>query len=256
MTEAIGIMEGAFFVSRSDILAWINDLLKLNYTKIEQTATGAVACQVLDVIFPGVVPMHKVNWKATQEYEFINNYKIVQQVFIKQKISKVVEVEKLVKAKYQDNLEFMQWLKRFYDLHANVSQPYDALAKRKDAPQPKKEKPAKMSVPPVPKKNPKKVDASEEEKKPAKEVAEKVEDTEKYKIAVEGLRKERDFYFGKLRDLEILLHFHEKDQFPFIEMVRKILYATEDDKIAIDSNGNLVFNNETGGNEGEDKLTE
>lgn len=28
-----------------------------------------------------------------------------------------MEVEKLAKAKYQDNLEFVQWLKRYYDLN-------------------------------------------------------------------------------------------------------------------------------------------
>lgn len=38
-------------VSRTDLLAWVNDLLQLNYTKIEQCGTGAAYCQVLDSIY-------------------------------------------------------------------------------------------------------------------------------------------------------------------------------------------------------------
>lgn len=47
---------------------------------------------------------------------------------------------------------------------------------------------------------------------------------------VEGLEKERDFYFGKLRDIEILLQGTEgSDANPLAQAVYKILYATEDE---------------------------
>ena len=36
----------------------------------------------------------------------------------------------MVKAKYQDNLEFCQWLKRYFDLNYN-GEPYDAVGRRK-----------------------------------------------------------------------------------------------------------------------------
>jgi len=43
-----------------------------------------------------------------------------------------VQVAKLTKAKYQDNLEFSQWLKRYFDLnHSGL--PYDAVGRRKGA---------------------------------------------------------------------------------------------------------------------------
>ena len=33
--DTIGMMEGAFFVSRSELLGWINNLLSINMTKVE-----------------------------------------------------------------------------------------------------------------------------------------------------------------------------------------------------------------------------
>lgn len=37
--------------SRTDLLAWLNDLLQINYTKVEQCGSGAAYCQVIDSIF-------------------------------------------------------------------------------------------------------------------------------------------------------------------------------------------------------------
>lgn len=38
-------------VSRTDLLQWLNDLLQINYTKIEQCGTGAAYCQIFDSIY-------------------------------------------------------------------------------------------------------------------------------------------------------------------------------------------------------------
>lgn len=39
-------------------------MIQLNLTKIEQLGSGAVYCQIIDVIHPGRMPMNKINWKA------------------------------------------------------------------------------------------------------------------------------------------------------------------------------------------------
>ena len=46
-------------------------------------------------------------------------------------------------------------------------------------------------------------------------------------LAVEGLEKERDFYFTKLRDVEMLCQDHESDELPIVKQILDILYATE-----------------------------
>lgn len=110
-------MEGAFFVPKGELLSWVNDMLKINLTKIQQLGTGAVYCQILDVMYPGKIAMQRVNFAATNEWQFINNLKILQLAFSKCKILKHIDIEKLSKSKYQDNLEFIQWMKRYFDLH-------------------------------------------------------------------------------------------------------------------------------------------
>merc|ERR1719189_2927967 len=48
------------------------------------------------------------------------------------------------------------------------------------------------------------------------------------KLTIEGLEKERDFYFSKLRDIEVLAQEHENDGGEFVQRALQVLYATED----------------------------
>jgi len=44
----------------------------------------------------------------------LQNFKILQTAFTNRGIDKVVPVDRLVKAKMQDNIEFLQWMKKFW----------------------------------------------------------------------------------------------------------------------------------------------
>ncbi|KAF8148222.1 microtubule binding protein [Crassisporium funariophilum] len=230
--------------SRTDLLAWLNDLLQINYTKVEQCGAGGAYCQILDSIY-GDLPMNRVKMNAKHEYEYVANYKVMQNVFKAKKIDKPIPVEKLVKCKMQDNLEFLQWMKRFWD--ANFSgQPYDAVGRRKGAPM---EAPA--TVAPLPSSRSAATSAlgvggarsggrtpvggyRSGSAQPNEAVAALQGQVKELSSHLEGLEKERDFYFEKLRDIEIMvqqqlevLEADGKDD-ATLRDIQKILYSTEE----------------------------
>jgi len=51
--------------SRSDLIAWLNDLLQLNYVKIEQCGTGAAYCQIIDSIY-GAQPASPLSRRSSR----------------------------------------------------------------------------------------------------------------------------------------------------------------------------------------------
>lgn len=117
-------------LSRHDILAWVNDSLQTNYGKIEELCTGAAYCQFMDMLFPGCLALKKVKFNTKLEHEFIQNFKILQNAFAKMAVDKVIPVERLVKGRFQDNFEFVQWFKKFFDANYQGNDDYDPLSAR------------------------------------------------------------------------------------------------------------------------------
>ncbi|CAG8730619.1 3795_t:CDS:2 [Acaulospora morrowiae] len=218
--------------SRTELLAWLNDLLQISYTKVEQCGTGAAYCQILDSIF-GDVQMNKVKFVAKHEYEYVANYKVLQTAFDKHKVDKIIPVERLVKCKFQDNLEFLQWVKRYWDTYYPGGS-YDANARRAGAVAgpvktvsgggtTKTMAPKRTAAPSsVGRVAPTNFDSSSM-------VNELNKQNDELKVALDGLEKERDFYFGKLRDIEILVQqqFDNEPENQLLKEIQSILYSTE-----------------------------
>ncbi|KAF5095803.1 hypothetical protein D0Z03_001748 [Geotrichum reessii] len=76
------------------------------------------------------VPMGKVKFNVNTEYQYLNNFKVLQSAFTKHQIDRSVPVERLVKCRFQDNLEFLQWFKRYWDANYG-GHDYDPVARRK-----------------------------------------------------------------------------------------------------------------------------
>lgn len=291
--SALGNMDGAFFVPRTQLLAWVNELLAINVEKIEQCASGAVYCQLVDAIYPGNVQLSKVNWMAKSEYEHIHNYKVLQVAMDKCRIQRHIDVQLLVKGKYQDNFELLQWFKGFAErISPDGLDPYDAVARRATNPKvragelppwasrgpgapkvvprpstaprtgsvppkaPAADRPARSrggygaqgtTAPPVPSRPstaapaaaPPPTSTSSRRGRPdsspsrTQKLEQEVVDL---RITLDALERERDFYFSKLRNIEVTCQ-HYLDGKPtqfhtvkdFVDHTCGILWRSEED---------------------------
>lgn len=148
----------------------------------------------------------------------------------------------------QDNLEFLQWSKRYWDQYYPGGD-YDALARRKGAggapaaaaptPVSSRTSGAGVSATSAARRGTTPTTSTTSAARGARQptggvsAAVSAENTQ-LKQTVEGLERERDFYFSKLRDIELLLQ-QAVDQDPEIEKaedglvkhIQAILYSTE-----------------------------
>jgi len=257
-------------LSRHDMLNWVNDCLQTRYAKIEEMCSGAAYCQFMDMLFPGCLHLKKVKFNTKLEHEYINNFKVLQGSFKKMQVDKIVPVDRLIKAKFQDNFEFLQWFKKFFDANYG-GQEYDALemrggesvgdsmakpGARVGVAQPRSG--AKTSASSgMPKRAPAARAAPSGMTRPSARppmgsgggmrtqnggggalnagLQAQIEDLNTQvmdmKLTIEGLEKERDFYFGKLRDVEVLAQENENVEGIESVMMKKvldILYETEE----------------------------
>ena len=62
-------------------------------------------------------------------FEFNVDFHPLQAAFKKMNVDKIVPVDRLVKGRFQDNFEFIQWFKKFFDANYQ-GQPYDPVGSR------------------------------------------------------------------------------------------------------------------------------
>lgn len=288
--SSVGMMEGAFFVSRTELIQWVNGLLQVSLSKVEQCASGSVYCQIVDSCHPGTVKMSKLNWMAKAEHEYVPNYKILQAAFDKNNIEKHIDVDKLIRAKYQDNLEFLQWMKCYWEREGLGRRDYEPLRAREGRPLPAWAKPPGIQTfsgssrlesvaekenvtanresasgqkfdpsarkpgavktaavtagaqamrssrgstqnAPAPAPAP----ASQASEEMRRKLAEQTEELNNLRDTMDGLEQERDYYFKKLRSVEVLCEHYSADTSEtlttkkVIDDVRAILYAEDED---------------------------
>jgi len=234
------------------MLGWVNDCLTTKYSKIEELCTGAAYCQFMDMLFPGSVQLKKVKFNTKLEHEYINNFKVLQNAFKSVNVDKIIPVDRLVKGRFQDNFEFIQWFKKFFDANYG-GQEYDALGMRggEQVGSATKTGMARPGARAAPVSSMPKRSTGAPAARPAPRagggVASRatngssgggaaaqahIEELNgqmvEMKLTVEGLEKERDFYFGKLRDVEVLCQEHEAVGGDLVRKILDILYQTED----------------------------
>jgi len=235
-------------LSRHHMLAWVNDSLMTNYSKVEELCTGAAYCQFMDMLFSNCVDLKKVKFvtkfgtKSEYESLSIQNFKILQQAFKKMQVDKIIPLEKLSKGRFQDNFEFLQWFKKFFDANYD-GQEYDAMAARdglelgsKMPSNGQSKMPAKTSVAKRSTANRMSSGASRSTRtmggggaQPVAQVEELNAQILEKNLTIEALEKERNFYFEKLRDIEVLAQEYEVEDVSGIsQKVLEVLFATEE----------------------------
>lgn len=287
-------------LSRHEMLLWVNDCLQSSYSKIEQLHDGAGYCLFTDLLFPGSIQLKKVKWNSRLELDWLANWKVVQLAWKQLGIDKSVPVDRLVKGKFQDNFEFLQWFKKFFDANYEGHE-YNPVDARGGEPlpiggdnksgstnassttrQPLKtplgsskaisgmrtssnysvnsnastnKKPISTTTTPkvqpakgIPRGTVSHNDSSDVSKKsqpqqqapkivgvePAihNQVVQELEEIRRQLIESEEvlgcMEKERDFYFSKLRDLEIICQDNEASGQIEVKKILEILYATEE----------------------------
>jgi len=257
-------------LSRHDMLAWINDCLASKYTKIEEMCTGSAYCQFMDMLFPGSIQLKKVKFKTNLEHEYIQNFKILQSAFKKVNVDKIVPVDKLMKGRFQDNFEFVQWFKKFFDANYGGDE-YDPIAARGGAEMGFGK--AIASNGRAPASNGRRMPASNGSRMPAAltnnsrmprsspgarppvnrgmhqpatngastaQIEELTSQLLESRLTIEGLEKERDFYFSKLRDIEVIAQEYEAEGGELVTKTLNVLYQTEDGFAVPEDDGELL----------------
>ncbi|KAL9122405.1 MAG: hypothetical protein Q9187_001042 [Circinaria calcarea] len=193
--------------------------------------------------------MSKVKFNVNTEYLYLQNFKILQNCFTKHQIERLVPIENLVKCKMQDNLEFLQWTKRFWDQYFPGGE-YDAIARRKAsgapagaaaAPPPAAVSAARTSTSGAGAARRGNTPTKTTAVRPARTIGGSAtssavaQENAQLKETVAGLERERDFYFSKLRDIELLVQQAieadpeiEKDEEGLVKHIQAILYSTEE----------------------------
>lgn len=152
----------------------------------------------------------------------------------------MIPIEQLVKCKMQDNLDFLQWTKKFWDQYYPGGD-YDAVARRKGAPLPPSGGAAPRSTGSAAARRPGGTTPTAGGPRVAKTggggaaSAALQAENNTLKETVVGLERERDFYFSKLRDIELLVQQAveedpelEKQEDGLVKQIQTILYSTEE----------------------------
>ncbi|XP_059908207.1 microtubule-associated protein RP/EB family member 1-like isoform X1 [Gadus macrocephalus] len=237
-------------MSRHELLSWVNVSLQMNYSKIEHLCSGAAYCQFMDVLFAGCLPLKRVKFNAKLEHEYLQNFKILQNSFKKAGVDKIIPVDRLIKGKFQENFEFVQWFKKFFE--ANYDQrDYDPVAARHGqetsaftsaSNTPAKAKATAQNViqpadrPACRVAATRAAPAKALQTVPSKKsgagdaigaLTNEVSELTLHKTTAE---KELNFYLGKLRTIELICQDRETEggADPTLQRILEILYATDD----------------------------
>ncbi|MCJ1307276.1 hypothetical protein MMC25_000922 [Agyrium rufum] len=197
--------------------------------------------------------MAKVNFNAKTHYEYRSNFVILQNLFKQRDVKEPLDISDLIQCKRQGNLDFLQrthiyWLQNYPGGDQNY--PYNPEERRHEQVSSVDKKCARSAARATPAARTSSA-AAGARRAPIKSAATTgarptrpaggaasaavLQENTMLKETVAGLEKERDFYFSKLRDIELLVQQAieldpelEKDEEGLVRQTQAILYSTEE----------------------------
>ncbi|XP_050096629.1 microtubule-associated protein RP/EB family member 2-like [Anopheles aquasalis] len=238
-------------LSRIELLAWVNRTLLSQFKKVEELCTGAAYCQLMDVLFPGSVPLKRIKYCTNVEHDFLSNLRLFQNALVQLKVNRSVPTDRLAKGRFQDNFEFLQWFKKFFDANYDGKQ-YDPQAARNNAPmgygtpgtlKPSQRaniagggRPLQASIAQKTNRSRSgdsngsggKAVSEKQASKASETISELSSEIDDLTVKVQGVEMARDYYYLKLSQIEAWMQEHgTKENEEFCEKVFKILSAEE-----------------------------
>lgn len=220
-------------MSRHDMLQWVNNMVQGHFKKIEELCSGAAYCQMMEMIFPNCINLKRVKMTAKLEHEYLHNLRLFQEAFNRLKLDKTVPIDRLIKGRFQDNFEFLQWFKKFFDSQAPGLENIKSLA---NAPLAKPIKPRQFAKERSP------VNANDDALK------ELIDEMKNLSLKREDIMEASNQIYNKLRLVEDLVNdmINNNQLVELCKRIQAVLYKTIDGEI----NEEPVEVNEDNGDEG------
>jgi RP/EB family microtubule-associated protein len=233
---------------RSELISWVNRLLSLKYKRVEDVSNGAAFCQLVDVVHPNSVPLGRVNFCAKLPHESMENLKILQEAFTKNRIQEPVDVTACSKGHYTATLHLLQFLHQ-YITQTSHNPVYDGAARRRHfhCTDPDGKTPLKGEAttgiggvpvmnkslnfrppePEAPTSTPPQTPGSPSVNDLQKAVSSLKKGNQKLREEVDLMTQERDFYYEKLRKVEEFCQDNQLSGEGAYQKILEILYETD-----------------------------
>lgn len=109
------------FSSSNQILQWISENFTYKIDKIENASNGLLYLEIINKLYPKSICSSKTNKPKSNTIQLLSydsilkNFKLLQNLFKVNKIQKNFDMQRLMSGSFQENLEFLQWFKSYYE---------------------------------------------------------------------------------------------------------------------------------------------
>lgn len=101
--------------SKRELLQWLDKEFGIDVPTVEDCCTGVPYLKVFARLYPDCINLQRVKYHAKTNWDCLHNLRILQNALGNIGIKKEIQIDSLAKRSPQANLEFLQWIKTYYD---------------------------------------------------------------------------------------------------------------------------------------------